>query len=271
VTDAEYAAIDAINWSRLKAIAVSPLQFQYEQMNPRDEAGFLRIGRAVHAHILEPLTFRDRFVVHQGTRRGKAWDAIESHARAAGVTVLSEDEAEAAFGAAAAVLANPYAAEYLARGFKEAAFTWTDEETGLACKGRTDHAGRHLVEIKTAARMARRVFAAAAARLGYHSQLAYYHDGLAANGITVDAEPIIIAVQSEMPHDVVVYKLPPHVIEAGRSEYRRLLRLLKECRETNTWPGAAPDGPVTFELPAWATMDDEEVALTMGGVPLGGI
>jgi len=272
VTYAEYRKIDAVNWSSLKAMAVSPLQYQYERMHPREETRYLRVGIAVHAHILEPHTFLDRFRRHEGSRRGKAWDAVRAEADAAGVTVLTEDEWDDAFGAAAAVLANPYAAAYLKSGLKEASFTWTDPGTGLLCKGRIDHAGSHLVDLKTAARIDQRTFAAAAARLGYHSQLAYYADGLAANGIKVDAEPILIVVQSSMPHDVIVYRIPPHVIEAGRAEYQRLLALLKHCRETNTWPGAAPDGPIEFELPAWATTGDgDDLNLTMGGEPLEGI
>lgn len=268
---ADYSKIDAINWSRLKVIGVSPLQFIWERDNPRPETGYLRIGRAVHAYLLEPATFKERFAKFDGTRRGKAWDATKAHAESGGITLLSEDEFAAAIGCAAAVLANPHASEILKRGLKEATFTWKDEVTGLECKGRIDHVGKHLVDLKTAARMNQRVFASAAARLGYHSQLAFYRDGLEANGLDVSGDPFLIAVQSEMPHDVITYRLPPPVIEAGRTEYRRLLEKLAECRRTNQWPGAAPDGPVSFELPAWAYLDDEALELTMGGVAIGGL
>ena len=271
MTYEEYEKIDAINWSRLKAMRISPLQYWFETHNPReDEPAFLRIGSAVHAHILEPDLFTSRFARFTGkARRGKEWAAFkEEHA---GKTILNAEEWDAAFGAAAAVLANRHAAKYLMAGLKEATFTWTDEDTGLKCKGRIDHAGTYLVDLKTAARMNQRIFASAAARLGYHSQLAFYSDGLAANDLPLKSDPIMIAVQSEMPHDVIVYRMPPHVIEAGRSEYRRLLAKLRECLDKNEWPGAAPDGPVDFQLPSWAYMDDTDVALTMGGVALGGL
>ena len=257
MTYAEYSRIDAVNWSSLKSIAVSPLQYWHDLRNPRDEAPHFRIGRAIHAHILEPHTFKDHFWRHEGERRGKAWKAVKARADAAGVCVLTAPEWAAAFGAAAAVLANPHAAALLSRGLKEAVLTWTDAETGLPCKARVDHAGRSLIDLKSAARINRNVFAAAAVRLGYPGQFAFYEDGLRANGIEPQDDPHMIVVQREMPHDVIVYRMPPEVVAFGREEYRRLLAKLKHCRKTNTWPGAAPDGPMDFVLPGWALPEDE--------------
>lgn len=256
LTYADYAAIDAINWSRLKALRVSPLQFLHELTNPPSfDAAHFRIGTATHCRVLEPQEFDSRYVLFKGTRRGKAWDAAKAHAEAARVTVLNEDEAQAALGAAAAVVTNPHAASILSAGLREVSITWEDEVTHFDCKGRIDFAGDHMVDLKTAARIDPRSFAAQAARLGYHAQFAFYLDGLRANGLASDKPPVLIAVQSSMPHDVIVYLMPPHVIEAGRREYRRLLAKLYDCTEADRWPGVAPNGPVVFELPKWAYDD----------------
>jgi len=257
MTYAEYAGIDAVNWSRLKAMRVSPLQFHYELTNPPDaDASHFRVGTAAHCRVLEPDSFSQRFVVFSGTRRGKGWEAVKSHAAATGVTVLSEDEATAALGAAASVLTNPHSSAILSAGLREVSITWEDEVTHFDCKGRIDFAGDHMVDLKTTARIEPRAFATQAARLGYHAQFAFYLDGLRANGIANDKPPVLIAVQSALPHDVIVFTIPPHVLDAGRREYRRLLTKLYECAESNRWPGAAPNGPVVFELPRWAYEND---------------
>lgn len=270
MTYAEYARIPAVNWSRLKSLRVSPLQYQHDLTAPREETGFLRIGTTMHAYILEPETFRDRFCVYEGAvRRGKEWEAFK--AANANATILIASEMEAAVGCAKAVLAHPVAAPFLRGGFKEAVLQWEDAETGTKCKARLDIAGARLVDLKSAGQIGKRRFASQAASLGYHGQFAYYEDGLRANGIEPTGDPVMIVVQSEPPHDVITYRMPPHVIDAGRAEYRALLELLAECEESGVWPGVAPDELVDFELPAWAEMDDEPLNLTMGGKLLAGL
>jgi hypothetical protein len=115
------------------------------------------------------------------------------------------------------------------------------------------------------------MFANAVARYGYHAQLAWYLDGLRTNGIEVHDTPILVAVQSSPPHDVVTYHLPDHVVQAGRDEYRKLLVKVAECEASGDWPGIAPE-ELEMVLPEWGyQIDDEPLALTIGGAPLGGL
>jgi exodeoxyribonuclease VIII len=267
---AEYERINAVRWSFLKAMRVSPRQYRYELDKVRPDAAHYRVGRAAHAFLLEQETFLEFYVCYTGgQRRGKAWEAFqEEHA---GKCILSEAEWKIALGSAAAVLDHPVASQYLAVGFREATITWTDGETGLACKGRVDHCGTHLVDVKTTATIEPRMFANAVARYGYHAQLAWYLDGLRTNGIEVHDTPILVAVQSSPPHDVVTYHLPDHVVQAGRDEYRKLLVKVAECEASGDWPGIAPE-ELEMVLPEWGyQIDDEPLALTIGGAPLGGL
>src|SRR5690606_13913347 len=91
----------------------------------------------------------------------------------------------------------------------------------------------------------------------YHVQAAFYLDGLRANGIDVEPEPVHIVVEKSPPFDVVVYRIPEHVVELGRRTYRGWLERLVECRTTGQWPGRA-EGEVELVLPEWcfATGDD---------------
>jgi len=267
MSNAEYAAIDAINFSRLKALRISPKHFKYQASKPwnDDDTPALRVGRAAHCFILDPDEFARQFVCYGKRRAGKKWEAFE--AAHSSQTILNETEYYRALNIANAAGGHPLAREYLGPGLKEAVFTWKDKVTGTMCKGRIDHAGTHLVDVKTCAQVEPRLFLNQSARLGYHAQIAFYYDGIRANGVRVAPEPVIIAVESVEPHDVVVYAVPDHVLEAGRDEYRRLLALLEHCRKTDEWPGIAPDA-LSLDLPAWAD-DSGPLGLTFDGAGAG--
>jgi exodeoxyribonuclease VIII len=252
---ADYDAIPAVRWSHLKHIDRSPLHYLHATREPRPDTPAFRFGRAVHCLVLEPEAWAERYAVWDGYRRGKAWDAFaEANAH---LEIVNAEEAARVRAIAAAIRRHPVAAEALAHGVKEGVLTWTDEATGLACKGRFDHVNGRLVDLKTAADVDPRRFFANAYRYGYHAQLAFYLDGLRANGIEIAADPMIVCAESVPPHDVVVYALDAMVIDQGRQMYRRLLARVKECTERGEWPGIAPDVKA-LEFPAWAEIEGDE-------------
>lgn len=264
-----YEDIDALNWSTLKHLRTSPLQYRHRLEHPEADKAAYWLGRALHTLVLEPDTWDEHFVTYVGgDRRGKAWEAFRQ--QCAGRTILKLGEEEQAIAMADAIRRHPIASRHLRDGLTEKVLTWTEPESGRACKGRMDSVNGHLVEIKTAADIQPQRFAAAAARFGYHCQLAWYADGLRHSGYEVHEDPAMIVVQTDAPHDVVVYTIGNDVLDQGRREYQRLLRLLGECEESGHWPGMAPDHEWDFALPAWAASFDEEPdrPLTMGGIAL---
>lgn len=246
MTDLEYQAIDAINISRLKTMRKTPLHFHAQKIE-REETPGMRIGRAFHCLTLEPEAFDRMFACFDGYRRGRDWEDFKLLNE--GKTILNAPEQERAKGLARAIAGHKRAQELLV-GVKESVITWTDRVTGLRCKGRPDCAGAYLVDLKSCVDVQPRRFESTAATLGYHLQSAFYMDGLAENGIRVAQEPFIIAVESLPPHDVVVYRVPWHVIDSGRYEYRDLLNKYKVCTDTGIWPGYS-DADVDLNLPAW--------------------
>ena len=265
----EYRAHPAINWSLLKSMRVSAKQFQHDATHPREPSSAMMLGLAIHALALEGVrALNERFAVWEGRRdpRTKAYQAFLEDA--GDRTVLSVDEMRRVEAAAAALRAHPCAARHLESATAtEHVVLWKDDDTGLDCKARVDLAGPRLIELKSTGDVVPRRFAATAARLGYHVQAAFYEDGLRATGHEITESPVLITVQQDAPHDVVVYAIPPDVIDQGRRIYKRLLSDLRECVEADEWPGLA-DGELTFNLPAWAYDEDEtdEPVFTMGGV-----
>jgi hypothetical protein len=216
---------------------------------------------------LEPLRFADHYAVRPKgldgrTKEGRAWKAAHE-----GRPVLSEADHGLCIAMRNAVEASPDAAPYLVGGKVEHALTWDDYETGITCKGRLDFLRDDgtLVGLKTARSAAPSAFEKQGARLGYHLQWAFYHDGLVANGIE-PPEVVEIVVESAPPHDVAVYLISYDTIEEGRIAYREALVELRECRRRNVWPGQV-DGVRVFQLPAWALSNDDD---DLAGLDFGG-
>lgn len=253
-----YDAIHALNISRLKEIARSPLHYQYRLAHPKNTPT-LKLGNAAHRAVLEPERFADYAVWRRraangnmAPRNGQYWEAFLLEAD--GRETITEDEELEALEVQAAVRSNAIAMKYLAAGEPEVTMCWLLADR--VCKGRVDWltslSGRsHLVGLKTARECREYPFAKQAANLGYHLQWAYYFD---AHVHITGEEPRVIEIVVETgdgPHDVVVYEIPNEVIVQGRYEYQELLKRLEECERTDRWPGTA-ETELSLTFPDWA-------------------
>ena len=260
----DYDATQAVSITRLKELRRSPLHYQYALTHPKT-SGALTLGIATHVAVLEPERFGTDFAVwtnrtdsgKMSPRNGKTWDAFrELHA---GRTILTVDEADLAQRISLAVRGDETALKYLATGDPEVTMKWT--QGTRPCKGRADWLttidGRPvLVGLKTTRDCRHMVFASQAAKLGYHLQWAFYHDGF--ETITGESPLMIeVVVESDAPHAVATYIIPNDIIEQGRDEYQALLKTLTDCEASGEWPG-----PVTAEeyltLPSWAYSQADE-------------
>jgi len=253
---AEYEAIDAINWSALKEMRRSPLHFQHRRRAPPADNDTLRVGRAVHTAVLEPDRFPRKYVVWQGGRRyGKEWEQFKAvHHRE---TILTLEQHTRACLIRDAVRAHPVARPYLERGDAEVVHTWTDHDTGLACKARFDWLSPSaLVDIKTARHaVSERAFQVTAYRLSYFHQLSFY-----AGGLDPTPPAIIVAVEPEAPFDVAVWQLSEDALYAAGEDIKKLLARVVECQRADRWPGAF-DRPQELDLPRWAYPDEHDLDL----------
>lgn len=265
----EYSLINAVNFSTLKEMRRSPLHYRHAVEIGFDDSDAFRLGRASHTAVFEPERFALDYAVFRGERRsGKDWEAFkDAHP---GQTILRVDDYLTAIAIRDAVRNHPVAKKYLDSGIAERSIVWRDGDTDLLCKGRVDwHNDFHpaLVDLKTTRDGDDRMFSSAAARYGYHLQLAFYADGL--KTLTGrDCRVIMIVVEKDAPHDVVVYRIDVDVLHAGREEYRELLKRVRGCRDGNIWPGRHTEEQ-SFELPPWMTREVdapefEETEMSMG-------
>jgi hypothetical protein len=260
-----YEAIKAINWSSLKWLAVSPLMYRWRLEHPQPRKDAYVFGGAVHTLILEPEKFSERYDVFDGTRNEKheKWQTWQKEHP--DVEALKQHEMKRVREVAAAVLSHRIAGPLLEGGRREEIVTWTDEATGLACKGRIDYLRPDfLLDLKSTPDPSPAKFVRDAASFGYSGQLGFYHDG-ATRARLIDGRhrPYIIAPQKVEPYDVAVYQLDAEALVTGRVIYRSLLERLVQCTDADYWPGVAPELQ-TLTLPPWAAdkfvlqVEDEE-------------
>lgn len=257
---AAYDAItDRVNWSTLKAMGRSPQHYRHGLDNPRADTPSLAMGRATHVAVLEPHLFMAEHVVWKGGRRqGGAWDEFraEHHDR----EILTEEEAAKCLAIQRAVLTNHPASRYVTGGKAEVTALWTEEEPAMGglsgysipCKARLDYVRPDvLVDLKTTRDASPDAFGRTTWNFQYHVQSAWYRDAhAAAKGYELPF--VIIAVETEAPYAVQVYRVPEHILELGRETYRALLSRLDWCRKHDDWPGYSDDGEMELTLPRWA-------------------
>ena len=256
----KYEDIEAVNFSTLKAMAVSPLAYHYATQMPRQDTPAMLLGRAVHCAVLEPEAFDDRFLVYPGRRAGKDWK--EFKAKYPGAEIIKPEQRILALNIRDAVRSNPEAMKYLTGGVAEASLEW-DAGNGIRAKGRVDYIQPGtLVELKTTRTIDARRFYADAARKFYHVQMPWYQWGATDSGFDV-SNVVMIRVQNEAPFDVIVDKVPLAVLAEGETVYMQWLDRLAECLESDTWPGIQPEEG-EYQLPAWAKAE-EDTTLIIGG------
>lgn len=256
---------DAVNWSTLRFMRQSPKHYRHALTAPPKDTEALQRGRLTHCAIYEPDELPKRYVVEPRFHKGQNDDTAVKNgyeggkqaaaawaAENVGREVVSSDMMAAASAMAAALHADPWAAPMLRGGSAEQLITWTDRQTGIACRGRVDHFNGCLSDLKTSRSVEPRWFAAQVARMGYHAQLAFYADGLRESGVALAEPPALIVVENCAPYDVLVLTVPDEAIDAGRAMYRACLERLAECRRHDEWPGVSDGQRQTLNLPAWA-------------------
>jgi PDDEXK-like domain of unknown function (DUF3799) len=253
----QYAALDAVNWSTLRAMRDSPAHYQAALAKEREDTDSLRLGRGIHTAVLEPHRFLLDYVLWEGgTRRGEKWDRFISDN--AGKTPLKPEQYEKCLAVGEAVRAHPVVKKLLRTGQAEVSITWTDP-TGILCKGRLDFLGASaFVDLKSTSTLDERTFAALCARMGYHGQFAFYNRGLQALGIRRKVR--LIACEIEPPYDVGVFEIDDDTLWAGEELVSDLMRKLLACRKSKKWPGRYPTEQA-LRLPTWAFPEDDATHL----------
>lgn len=247
----------AVSSTQLKRMLISPAHFLSGITDPEESTEALLFGSVLHGRLLEPDTFESRFYampkVNRARKDGKQRYA-EYLVEAAGRTVYPEAWKEPIERIIDNAMAHRRARELLAKGEAEVAMAWLDPETGVKCKIKIDwwHAACTLADVKSAEDVTFEGFRRACGRLGYALSAAMYCEGV--HQLTgEESEWAFIACEKARPNTVAVYRAMQPMLERGRSDFRRALRRLAECRDRGRFPMMQADGEwEDIDLPRWA-------------------
>jgi exodeoxyribonuclease VIII len=269
IPNAQYHAGPGISQSALSVMARSPLHYWSKYLDPNREptepTPAMKLGTAIHTAVLEPDLFEKQYIiapdVDRRTKEGKAvWQQAVEQADAIGGALISYDDAMLCGRIAQQVREHPMARKVFATGQVERSVYWNDRETGLLCRARPDLMNLPLlVDLKSTDDASPAGFQKSAWNFRYWMQAAWYIDGIEqATGIKPDAF-IFAAFEKTAPFACAFYYADEPMLEMGRREYRKLLRLLADCIATDTWPGY-PAEVRALGVPSWAITAAERAA-----------
>ena len=250
----------AVSASGLRDLARTPLHHWFNNRRPNrvpdPPTDAQKLGTAVHMAVLEPERFSATYTiapkVDRRRKAGKAkWNEfVES---SAGKEPMKAEEYAKVCGISKAVAAHPVSRKLLTGGKSEVSVYWTDKETGVRCRMRADYvpdSQPFLVDLKSTHNASFEAFTRTSWNFGYHLTAAFYLDGWkAATG--EDRDYAFGVWETDPPHASAWYYACPDMIEAGREEYKRLLRIYAECLKADKWPGYDVE-MMPLQLPAWA-------------------
>jgi len=257
----EYEKIDAINFSSLKHFDDTPEDAKINILHPKPPTRSMEFGNGIHLSILEPERLEHEYVkaphVDRRTKEGKAeWAKFEVENE--GKSYLTEIEWQNCIDIVKKTQSHETARQIISgKGANELTVVWQDEETGVMCKGRVDRFTQFMgwsviVDIKSTKSVKQSVFASQCAKMQYHVQAAMYFDGL--NTVSKSEHErryLFWTIQNSPPFHMRFFELDDDAMIEGRNKYKHFLRLYKECKKTNIWPGY-PTGIEPLSLPSWA-------------------
>jgi hypothetical protein len=232
--------------SRLDLINKAPSLYKRKYIDGIDdttETPALLLGKAVHCRILEPAEFGKRFTIaptiDRRTKDGKEkWEKFMQEAD--GLSVLTREQDTIIEGINNAIYKHP-AASYLLglTGESEIMVNWTDEVSGLPCRGIFDRltTSAIIIDLKTTDDASPKGFARSCHKYRYHVQAAFYMDGLQASRNVTAEGFFFIAVEKSAPYLVGVYYLNAEDLQRGRDQYRKDIEAFQNCLNIDEWQG----------------------------------
>lgn len=266
---AEYVRWSALNYSTLKHFMKSAKHGRYFELHDRDDdTASQRIGDAADAAIFTPDVFESVYVVRPAFNGRPRTNEYKDACRAweddnRDKVIVSQAEYDRAVRIRDAVRSNDLANQLLLwDGVKrrtQLSIVWRDRDTGLLCKSRIDTLaivpdgplkGACEVDLKSTLDPTPDGFPRQVAKFQYQLQAGMYIEGLEELA-PQSRRALIVAVENDEPYDVVVHEFSAGAIESGRTRFRRLIRLYKQCLDSGRWPGSCEDVNLLI-LPKWA-------------------
>lgn len=283
VTNEDYHACDALGHSALKPMRESPAKWKWAQDHPFKQTAAQALGTLIHEAVLEPDLFEAKYAVAaakpkkperpeslKGLRRNSkkadcpviAWEnevlkPWEEQCKRIDESVgektpISQDDMIVCERIYNTLHRDPFLSKFVGKGIKEQSFFHLDEETDLWLKARPDTwlaDSEVIIDLKTCNSAAAWEFNNDITKWSYHTQAALYADVVAA---VTGAEPavVILAVEKGRDNDVNTFFIDREELALARKIYRSWLTRLRECLDSNSFPGYERKF-IKYQMPEW--------------------
>ncbi len=239
-----YHAVIGVSCSKLK-VFIDDCPFMYkatfiDKLVPFVHKSYFDFGSAGHTMILEPHKFDSEYCKmpdYSGEGSVAKKELFKLNAQKRGQTVLGEAHFDAMPKLRAAIDANPAAKGLTSGGVAEVSYFKRDKETGLIIKCRPDYMINDLiVDLKTSDTVNPKYVVGKFSKLQYDIQDAMYCDVVGVDGF------VFVAIQSAPPYMVTApIMFDEQKRRLAHLKYRKALRELKQCMESNVWPMYKPN------------------------------
>lgn len=269
-TDEDYHSnSSAIGSTQLRHMLKSPLSFHANfsgTISKKKPSAAMQLGSACHCYLFEHERFVKTYFCSPefGDLRNKEAKKERDYflkSLTPGAIPLQKEDWEKVQAIGHSVLRHPDAKALLRRGIAETSHYYRDPVTHIKCKFKPDFLNQSvmaLIDLKTTENCTDQSFMKSIWNYRYDFQLAMYGEGVR----HIYGEPVkhymIIAVETEPPYEVAVYKLETMAIEKGFIDYRNCLDTLKECLVKNEWP-AYQRRMQPLTLPNWAFKEGDNL------------
>lgn len=219
------------------------------------------LGSAAHSLLLEGYDCCQ--VIDAEDWRTKDAKAARDRARASGLIPMLHHQYEEAVEmveVAKDYLARSVLGNIMADGKPEQSLVWTDDETGIWCRGRLDWLTNDhsmILDYKTTSVPNPGAFCRSSmGSFGYDTQDAFYTRGMRAIG-RVAPEFVFLVQEDTAPYSCYLVACAPSMKALAEHKVQRAIGLWAECLATDTWPGYA-ETIYHAEAAAWAVAEEEE-------------
>lgn len=279
-----YHGSHGISRSAICEFKKSPRHYWFKYINPvavaEKSSPEMRLGEYVHALVLEPEYFKERYIVSPflipvpkaGLLKDLGREEFDKQKAAREATQMANDVMMAEFAKNAvdkeiispsvyneakayadAVLNDDIAKALFIDVAVEKSIYFTHKLTGLQCKVRPDAwASGVVTDLKTCKDAGFSAFQSAAYRGGYFIQAAMIKQALDSLGIKLE-KFIFYCVEKTQSAPCVWYELDEDSLERGENQFNNLMYEIAHCIEHDKWGSYEPQ---TLSYPKWAQYED---------------
>jgi len=242
----DYKKVPAINQSSLKELYFKSPRHYEASKNEEDEeeSDALKIGRAVHAAILEPDSFREKYCISRpGLKLNRKADKDEYLgviANNPGKEIIRGELFEAIKLMSIALARKPIISQLLQNGIAEVSLFWIDSATTLPCKGRVDYYLPQfsiMVDLKTSISAGAEDFQNSLLRYRYYWQPFWYMSGFK-HIFNIEIESFVfLVIEKKIPFENSAFRIDFETIEMGKQECGEAIKKYLDCKIKGEFSG----------------------------------